>query len=135
MIIVPGRPGGEPSERRGATFTGPVWADPLLPATDGVTVNSVLFTPGSRTYWHQHEGGQLLHVHAGGGLIAAAGEAPRRLRPGDLVWAPPGERHWHGAGPDTFMHHLAVSIGTTAWAEEVAEDDYLAAPDGEGHAA
>ena len=128
MIIAPGRSAGLPSDRRGPTFSGPVLADPVLPATDGVTINTVFFPPGARTFWHQHERGQILHVLAGSGLICTAGDAPRVLRPGDVVWVPPSERHWHGAGPDTFMTHLAVSLGTTQWADEVAESEYSATP-------
>ena len=129
MIIVPGRSSGQPTDQRGPTFTGAVWADPVLPTTDGVTMNTVFFPPGARTFWHSHERGQILHVLAGGGLICTAGERPRRLRPGDVVWVPPGERHWHGAGPGSFLTHLAISLGTTTWADEVAETDYTASPD------
>jgi quercetin dioxygenase-like cupin family protein len=127
MIIVPGRASGSPSDLRGPTFSGPVWADPVLPTTDDVTINTVMFPPGSRTFWHQHERGQILHVLAGSGRICTAGETPRVLRPGDVVFVPPGERHWHGAAPDAFMTHLAISLGTTAWADEVLETDYTAA--------
>lgn len=129
MIITPGRSSGLPSDRRGPTFTGEVLADPVLPKTDDVTINTVFFPPSARTFWHQHERGQILHVVAGSGLICAAGQRPRVLRPGDVVWVPPLERHWHGAGPETFMAHLAVSLGTTQWAEEVTEADYSATPD------
>jgi len=105
-----------------------VWADPVVPASDDIVVNTVFFQPGARTFWHQHERGQLLHVLAGGGLICTAGEPPRRIRPGDVVWVPPGERHWHGASGETFLTHLAVSLGTTMWAEEVAQADYQQSP-------
>jgi quercetin dioxygenase-like cupin family protein len=129
VIIVPGHPEGQPSELRGATFTGPVWADPVLPSTDGTAINNVFFPPGARTFWHRHEHGQVLHVLAGSGLIGTDGERPRSLRAGDVVWAPPGERHWHGATPGSFLTHLAVSLGPTAWAEEVTEAEYTATPD------
>jgi quercetin dioxygenase-like cupin family protein len=128
MIIVPGRSPGGATEKRGATFTGEVWADPVLPATDGVTINTVSFTPGARTFWHRHEQGQLLHVLAGEGLVCTDGEAPRRLRAGDIVWVPPGERHWHGGTATSSMTHIAVSLGTTEWAEEVSGTDASAAP-------
>lgn len=123
MIIVPGRARDRATERRGPTFTGTVWADPVLPTTDDVTINTVFFTPGSRTFWHSHEKGQILHVLAGRGLICTYGERPEVLRPGDVVWVPPGERHWHGAGPDSVMTHLAISLGVTIWGDEVAETD------------
>jgi len=129
MIILPGRSSGLPTEQRTSTFTGTVWADPVLPTTDGVTINTVTFTPGARTYWHHHEKGQILHVLAGSGLICTEGKRPRTLRPGDVVWVPPLERHWHGAGPDSFMIHLAVSLGVTNWHDEVAESDYTATTD------
>jgi quercetin dioxygenase-like cupin family protein len=116
MIIVPGRP-DRPTEQRDRTFTGPVYADAVLPSTDGTAVNTVYFTPGARTYWHQHERGQVLHVLAGGGLIGVDGEQPRELRQGDVVWSP----------PDTFLAHLAVSLGPTSWSSEVSEADYGAA--------
>ena len=129
MIIVPGRSADQPSEQRSATFTGTVWADPVLAATDGVTINTVFFSPGARTFWHQHERGQLLHVVAGQGRICTAGRRPRSLRPGDVVWVPPGERHWHGAAPGSFLTHLAVSLGVTDWSDEVADADYRTDPD------
>lgn len=124
MIIVPGRASGQPTAQRGETFTGTVWSDPVLPASDGVMINTISFQPGARTFWHRHERGQILHVLAGTGLICTEGESPRRLRPGDVVWVPPGERHWHGATAHTVLTHMAVSLGVTEWAEEVAEADY-----------
>jgi quercetin dioxygenase-like cupin family protein len=130
MIIVPGRVSAKATDKRGPTFTGEVWADPVLPATDGVTINTVFFPPKARTFWHHHERGQILHVLAGGGLICSHGENPRPLRPGDVVWVPPGERHWHGASPDSFLIHLAVSLGTTEWAQEVAEAEYSTPAEG-----
>jgi quercetin dioxygenase-like cupin family protein len=117
--------GKNPSEQRTATFTGTVYGDPVLSA-DGTTVASVCFAPASRTYWHSHERGQLLHVVSGRGLICTAGETPRAIGSGDVIWVPPGERHWHGGGPDTMLLHLAVSLGTTSWAEPVSDAEYLA---------
>ncbi|MFB9831899.1 cupin domain-containing protein [Actinoallomurus acaciae] len=122
-IIRRGQAGDAPAERRTATFTGLVYADPLGTG-DGVTFASVFFAPGARTHWHWHEGGQLLHVLTGHGLICAEGGRPTPLRPGDLVWTPPGERHWHGGGPETVMAHLAVSLGTTNWLDAVSDDEY-----------
>ena len=125
MIVIPGKQPHAPSERRGPTFTGEVWADPILPATDGVVINDVTFTPGAHTFWHSHEGGQVLQVTAGEGLVCAEGQAPRVVRAGDTVWTPPGERHWHGATSGSIMSHTAISLGTTEWAEEVSDTDYL----------
>lgn len=124
MRIVQGHAEGRPSEQRTETFTGTVWADPVLPSTDGVTVNHVFFTPGARTHWHHHEHGQLLHVTAGSGLVCTQGEAPRRVQPGDVVWVPPGEKHWHGGASDSFMSHTAVSLGSTSWDVPVADREY-----------
>lgn len=127
MKIVHGRSETGGTEQRGATFDGTVWSDPVLPTTDGVTVNSVFFTPGARTHWHRHEHGQILQVTTGSGWVCSEGEAPRRLGPGDLVWVPPGERHWHGASTDCALAHVAISLGTTQWETPVSEADYLAA--------
>jgi quercetin dioxygenase-like cupin family protein len=113
-----------PSEVRGATFTGLVHAVPILPATDGVMINAVTFTPGARTYWHSHEHGQILSVVLGSGWVCAEGQTPQRLGPGDVVWAAPGEVHWHGAATDSLLAHQAVSLGSTRWHDPVAEADY-----------
>ncbi|MBQ0826546.1 cupin domain-containing protein [Streptomyces tagetis] len=118
MIIIPGRAPQE-ARPRTDTFAGTVWTDPVLPTTDGVTVNQVFFTPGSRTHWHRHEHGQILLVTAGGGRIQSRGGPVRPLRVGDTVWVPPGEIHWHGGGEDSFLVHLAISLGTTEWMEPV----------------
>lgn len=120
MQVFHGRTEGKPSEQRGATFTGTVWADPVMPLTDGVSINNVFFTPGARTYWHSHEFGQVLNVSAGSGWICKEGEEPQRIRAGDVVWIAPNERHWHGADDDSYMIHMATSIGATRWQEEVA---------------
>jgi quercetin dioxygenase-like cupin family protein len=125
MKIVKATGGGKPTEQRGVTFTGTVWADVVLPETDGNTVGNVFFTPSARTYWHSHERGQLLHVRSGRGLVCPAGETPQPISEGDTIWAAPGERHWHGGGPDTSVLHTAVSLGPTTWLEEVTDEEYL----------
>lgn len=127
MKIIHGRHEGAETRQRGATFDGTVWSDPVLPTTDGVTINVVYFTPGARTHWHRHERGQILQVTIGSGWVCSEGEAPQRLQPGDVVWVPPGERHWHGASTGSAMAHLAISLGVTQWETPVGEDDYLAA--------
>ena len=71
--------------------------------------------------------GQILVVTAGRGWVCSQGEEPQVIRAGDVVWVPPGERHWHGGTADTVMTHLAVSLGPTVWLDEVAEDDYRGA--------
>lgn len=111
-------------EKRTETFTGDVWGDPLLRATDGVMVNTVHFGPCSRTYWHRHEGGQLLQVLSGEGWVATRDGTLHRLRKGDTAWTPPGEDHWHGSDDDTFLVHVAISLGTTEWLEEVSAQEY-----------
>jgi quercetin dioxygenase-like cupin family protein len=117
-----------PTQSRTETFTGTVWGDPVLPTTpEGNTINSVTFTPGARTYWHHHSHGQILVVTAGRGWVCSQGSAPQVIRAGDVVWVPPGERHWHGGTADTIMTHLAVSLGPTDWLDEVSEDEYRAA--------
>jgi quercetin dioxygenase-like cupin family protein len=128
MKIIRGRAPGAASEQRTSTFTGTVWADPVLPTTDDVTINNVFFTPSARTHWHRHERGQVLHVTAGSGLVCTHGAAPRRLGAGDTVWVPAGELHWHGAGTDGYLLHLAVSLGTTEWHQPVSDDEYGAGP-------
>lgn len=120
MQVFHGRTEGKPSEQRGPTFTGTVWADPVMPLTDGVSINNVFFTPGARTFWHSHEFGQVLNVSAGSGWICKEGEEPQRIRAGDVVWIAPNERHWHGADDASYMIHMATSIGVTKWQEEVA---------------
>ncbi len=124
MQVFHGRASGAPSQQRSDTFTGTVWADPIMPATDRVTIANVFFAPRGRTYWHAHEQGQILHVTAGRGWVCAAGGTPQVIRAGDVVWIPANERHWHGAGTDSFMVHTATSLGTTTWEEEVSEAEY-----------
>ncbi len=127
MKVFHGRVEGAPSEQRGATFTGAVWADPVMPATDGVGINNVFFSPGGRTHWHSHEHGQVLHVTAGKGWICKDGEAAQPIRMGDVVWIGPNERHWHGAAEGSYMVHMATSIGKTTWEEAVTTEDYSSA--------
>jgi quercetin dioxygenase-like cupin family protein len=112
------------SAERKETFTGDVLLTAVVPPTDGVVVSDVVFTPGSRTYWHSHENGQVLLVTSGRGLLCAEGESPQVVVAGDVVWTPPGQRHWHGAGPDSCLVHTAISMGTTAWDQPVTDADY-----------
>jgi quercetin dioxygenase-like cupin family protein len=125
MHVSHGRMPGKPSEQRTATFTGTVHLDPVLD-TGKVAANTVIFTPGARTYWHSHPEGQLLIVTAGRGIVATRDEV-HVIGNGDVVWTEPGEEHWHGACPDSLMTHTAVSHGKTEWGPEVAESDYTAA--------
>lgn len=124
MKVFHGRTEGAVSEQRGATFSGTVWGDPVMPTTGGVTINNVFFAPGGRTHWHTHEVGQVLQVSSGQGWICKEGEAPQPIRAGDVVWIGAGERHWHGAASDSYMVHMATSIGTTHWETAVTDAQY-----------
>ncbi|WP_121060750.1 cupin domain-containing protein [Chachezhania antarctica] len=116
-------------------FTGQVYLDPIVSSHPPSQVNAarVTFAPGARTAWHTHPLGQTLHVLTGEGRVCVKGEAPRVIRPGDTVWIPPGEVHWHGAGPDTMMTHIAVQEavdGSAAdWLEPVSDADYATSAD------
>lgn len=122
---------GAASRPVSATFTGEVWQDNVVPAEDGVLVNTVTFLPGARTYWHHHEGGQLLQVSQGSGWVCADGGLPQRIEAGDVVHIAAGERHWHGGGADSLMSHTAISLGETVWQEPVPDEVYRAATEGE----
>lgn len=121
--------GSQPSTRGSAEyFTGTVRVDPLFTAKDParVAAATVTFEPGARTAWHTHPLGQHLIVTSGSGRAQRWGGPVEEIRPGDVVWFPPGEKHWHGAGPTTAMTHIAVQeqLGgkTVDWLEQVSED-------------
>jgi quercetin dioxygenase-like cupin family protein len=124
MIIVSPDDQAGTAGKVGSQFTGTVFPYLTMAATDGVTINTVNFTPGARTYWHSHEKGQILQVLAGRGLIQSAGTPVREIRAGDTVWVPPGETHWHGAGPESYLVHTAISLGVTTWGDPVSDADY-----------
>lgn len=127
MKVFHGRASTGASERRSDTFTGMVLADPVMPQTDGVTIATVFFAPGGRTYWHTHERGQILHVTAGKGWVCLDGEAPQEIRQGDIVFIAPNERHWHGASSESYMVHLAISLGKGTWQEELDDQHFMIA--------
>ena len=112
------------------SFTGTVWQDPIIEAPAPARVRSarVSFEPGARTAWHTHPLGQTLHVVSGIGRVQLWGEPVREIRAGDTVWIAPGEKHWHGAGPETTMVHLALQEaldGThVTWLEHVTDEQY-----------
>ncbi|HWE58030.1 MAG TPA: cupin domain-containing protein [Acidimicrobiales bacterium] len=109
-----------------ANFTGDVWIDQIsrgLPPAP-LNVGAVHFTPGARTAWHSHAGGQTLYVTEGRGLVQSRGEAAVVVNPGDVVFAPDGEEHWHGATADHFMTHLTITNGSPQWGEHVSDEDY-----------
>jgi quercetin dioxygenase-like cupin family protein len=125
------RSGSQPSTK-GSTeyFTGAVRIDQLFQANDPARAvgASVTFEPGSRTAWHSHPLGQILIVIAGCGLAQRWDGAIEEIRPGDVVWFPPGEKHWHGATSTTAMTHIAIQeqLGgkTAEWMEKVSDEQY-----------
>jgi quercetin dioxygenase-like cupin family protein len=125
MAISHGRATGRGTQGPSVTFTGTVFLDPVLQAA-GIAVNDVTFTPGARTFWHRHPGGQLLIVKAGRGVVVTRDGRAIPVEAGDVLWTPPGEDHWHGAGPDSLLAHTAISHGQTEWQEEVTVSEYAA---------
>jgi quercetin dioxygenase-like cupin family protein len=113
-------------------FTGTVRIDPLFqaPAPAHVRCASVTFEPGARTAWHTHPLGQTLIVTAGCGWVQHDGGPIEEIRPGDVVWFPPGEKHWHGATGTTAMTHISIVEqlnGKSAdWMEKVSDEQYQA---------
>lgn len=111
-------------------FTGTVRVDHLFQAGDPARVSgaSVTFEPGARTAWHTHPLGQTLIVTAGLGRVQREGGPIEEIRPGDVVWFPPGEKHWHGAAPDVAMTHIAINEGldgkVVEWLEKVSDAQY-----------
>ena len=127
------RSGSQPSSKGSADyFTGTVRIDPLFnpPAPARVLSASVTFEPGARTAWHSHPLGQTLIVTAGCGRIQRWGGPVEEIRPGDVIWIPPGEKHWHGAAAATAMTHIAIQEqvdGKAAdWMEQVSDEQYHA---------
>lgn len=125
------RSGSQPSARGAEDyFTGTVRVDALFSAPDParVVVASVTFEPAARTAWHTHPLGQTLIVTAGSGRAQRWGGAVEEIRPGDVIWFAPGEKHWHGAAPLTAMTHTAIqeklNDRTVVWMEHVSDDQY-----------
>jgi quercetin dioxygenase-like cupin family protein len=127
------RAGSQPSAKPPADyFTGTVRVDPLFQAPDPARVSgaNVTFEPGARTAWHTHPLGQTLIVTSGLGRVRRWGGSIEEIRPGDVVWCPPGEKHWHGAAPTTAMTHTAIQESLNGknveWLERVTDELYLA---------
>jgi quercetin dioxygenase-like cupin family protein len=130
MVVLTAPPTAKAAADR---FTGDVWVDGI---TDGAVpgcarLATVRFSPGARTAWHRHAHGQTLHVTDGHGLVQTKDGHTIVMRPGDTVYTPPGVWHWHGAAPDAFMAHLALSDSSSEagatdveWGEHVSDDDY-----------
>jgi quercetin dioxygenase-like cupin family protein len=127
------RSGSQPSQKGPATwFTGNVRIDPLNTAPEPARVScaSVTFEPGARTAWHTHPLGQTLYVISGVGRVQAKGGPIREIRAGDVVWIPPGEKHWHGASPTNSMTHVAMQESLdgshVTWMEHVTDAEFSA---------
>ncbi|HKW28826.1 MAG TPA: cupin domain-containing protein [Verrucomicrobiae bacterium] len=125
------RIGSQPSNKGPADwFTGTVRIDPLIQtaAPARVAGASVTFEPGARTAWHTHPLGQTLIVTAGCGWTQRWDGPVEEIHPGDVVWIPPGEKHWHGATPSTALTHIAVQEQldgkVVEWMEKVSDEQY-----------
>lgn len=125
------RSGSQPSGKAPAEyFTGVVRIDPLFQASDPARAvgSSVTFEPGARTAWHTHPLGQTLIVTAGSGRVQRWGGPIEDIHPGDVIWFPPEEKHWHGATPMTAMTHIAIAEQldgkTVDWMEPVSDEHY-----------
>jgi quercetin dioxygenase-like cupin family protein len=110
-------------------FTGDVWLETASIPTPGAGLFRVLFEPGARTNWHTHPEGQFLFVVTGAGRAGTEGGHVVEIEVGDVVFFAPGEKHWHGARPDTFMVHIAITPainteGGTEWLEPVSDEEY-----------
>ena len=125
------RSGSQPSNKGSAEyFTGTVRIDPLFNASAPARVAcaSVTFEPGARTAWHTHPLGQTLIVTAGCGWVQRDGGPIKEVHPGDVIWFPPGEKHWHGATATTAMMHIAIQEQLNGrvvdWMEKVSDEQY-----------
>jgi quercetin dioxygenase-like cupin family protein len=125
------RNGSQPSAKGPADwFTGTVRIDPLFQISDPARTAGacVTFEPGARTAWHTHPLGQTLIVTCGVGRVQLWGSPIEQIRPGDVVWFPPGEKHWHGASPTKAMTHIAIQEAQNGkvvdWMEHVSDEQY-----------
>jgi quercetin dioxygenase-like cupin family protein len=126
------RPAGATSVGPETWFRGEVYVDSLVAGDNtpgSIAMLKVRFTPGARTHWHAHPAGQALHVVDGIGRVQDRGSRVREIRSGESAEAKPGVWHWHGAGPETFMTHIAVQIGDhdgvyTVWGDPVTDEEY-----------
>ena len=115
------------------TFTGDVWVDAITRGAPSSQLNvaAVHFSPGARSAWHTHDGGQTLYVTEGRGLVQSRGTPVEEIRAGDIIHTPADEWHWHGAAPDHFMTHLSITEAVpgderpeVAWGTHVADREY-----------
>jgi quercetin dioxygenase-like cupin family protein len=107
-------------------FTGDVYIDPVAQGhgDSPLSVARVHFTPGARTAWHSHSIGQTIYVTEGAGRVQSRGDPIVTIHAGDTVFTPGHEWHWHGAAPDHFMTHLAISEGDAEWGDHVTNNEY-----------
>jgi quercetin dioxygenase-like cupin family protein len=131
MQLVPN--GSQPSTKGASQyFTGSVTVDPLYAANESTssTGGLVTFEPGARSAWHTHPGGQYLIVTAGTGWVQEQGGAKREIKPGDVIWTPPGVKHWHGATTTNGVSHIAITNIVDGkgvdWLEHVTNEQYHA---------
>jgi quercetin dioxygenase-like cupin family protein len=125
--------GSRPSVKgAAANFTGDVIVEPLYGATEHTSSSGgqVIFAPAARSAWHTHPAGQILIVTSGTGWVQEEGGEKREIKPGDVIWTPPGVKHWHGATATTSMSHIAITnmVGgkNVDWLEQVSEEQYRA---------
>ncbi len=111
-------------------FTGDVWLDSITSPREEnqlAVAAKVRFAPGARTAWHSHARGQTLHITQGVAWVQSRGEARIEAHPGQTLYCPPGQEHWHGAAPGAFMEHLVImDQGETTWLEHVTDAEYSA---------
>lgn len=122
LEIIPA-PDGHRSVAPTDSFTGEVWRDIVRAHGNGPAIGSLFFAPSARTHWHAHEGGQLLIPLAGKGWVGGD-DGVVHLAPGQMVWTPPGVRHWHGASVDQYLVYTTVSWGKPNWELPVSEQEY-----------
>lgn len=129
MVVT--RAGSQPSAKGPVQyFTGTVRVDPLFgPRAPSTAAGvAVTFEPAARSAWHTHPAGQVLIVTAGVGRVQQWGAAVQEIRPGDVIWTPPGVKHWHGAAPTTAMTHIAIQEAVEGknveWMEKVSDEQY-----------
>jgi quercetin dioxygenase-like cupin family protein len=127
------RGGSQPSQKGPEEyFTGTVRIDPLfeMPVPARARGANVTFEPGARSAWHTHPLGQTLIVTSGCGWVQSEGQPKVEIRPGDVIWCPPNEKHWHGATPTTAMTHIALQEAldgkVVEWMEKVTDEEYRA---------
>jgi quercetin dioxygenase-like cupin family protein len=132
MRVQPKQPSTKGPEQ---LFSGDVWIDTIATGQEPsrIRVNIVRFAPSARTAWHSHALGQTLYVTEGAGLVQSRGEEITQIRPGDVVYTPADEWHWHGATPDDFMTHISMTEGVgesqkpeSAWGDQVTDAEYRA---------